>query len=84
MREAIGRSQERELMQEGGAQFRQGQYDVNNQNFQKNSYLAALTAPPLTQTGSTGTQVDKYKTPFSAKIMPALQGAASAAAMGAG
>lgn len=81
IREATQRAQERELMQEGGAQFRAGQYDVNNQNFQRNAYLASLTAPPLVQTGATGTSIEKYKTPFSAKIMPALQGAAQGAAM---
>src|ERR1041384_8383540 len=76
MRDAIGRSQERELMQEGGAQFRAGAHDVNSQNFQKNAYLASLTAPPLVQTG--GSTTEKYKTPFSAKILPAIQAGAQA------
>lgn len=59
---------------------RAGQYDVNNQTYQKNAYLAGLTAPPLVQTGQSGTTTEKFKTPFSAKIMPALQSAATAAA----
>jgi len=86
MREAIQRSQERELMQEGGAQFRAGAHDVNNQNYQKNAFLASLTAPPLVQTGQSGTQTQKMKTPFSAKILPALMGGVQgyAALSGAG
>ena len=60
---------------------RAGQYDVNNQTYQKNAYLAGLTAPPLVQTGTSGTQTGAYKTPFSAKIMPMLQQGAQTAAM---
>jgi len=78
MRDAITRSGERSIDQTAGQESRAGQYDVNNQNYQKNAYLAALTAPPLVQTGSSGTQTGSYKTPFSAKIMPALAGGASA------
>jgi hypothetical protein len=62
---------------------RAGQFDVNNLNMGKMQYLAGLTAPPLVQSGSSST--DKFKTPFSAKIMPALQtGAQVASGMGAG
>lgn len=90
MKDAITRSQTRELFQQGGAQTRAGQYDVNSLNLQKAGNLAALTAPPLVQTGSSGTSsgtsssTDKFKTPFSAKIMPALQSGAQAAAAGMG
>jgi hypothetical protein len=80
MREATQRSQERELLQEGGAQFRAGQQDVNNQNFQKNAYLASLTAPPLVQTGQSGTQTLANRTPFSSKILPILGRAAQVGA----
>jgi len=83
MRDAILRSQTRELFQQAGAQTRAGQYDVNNQNYARNAFVAGLTAPPLVQTGSTGTSTEKYKTPFSAKIMPAIQTGAQIAAMGA-
>ena len=55
MRAAIERGQERELMQEGGAQTRAGMYDVNNQNYARNLAVAGMTAPRLTQTGASGT-----------------------------
>ncbi len=55
MRAATERGQERELMQMGGEQTRAGQYDVNNQNYGRNLAVAGMTAPRLTQTGSSGT-----------------------------
>ena len=61
---------------------RAGAYDVNNQNYQKNAYLAALTAPPLVQTGSTGQSTESYKTPFSSKILPMMQAGAQMASGG--
>src|ERR1043165_8790950 len=66
--EAIRRSMSRQIDEDAAIQSRAGQYDVNQQNYQKNAYLAGLTAPPLVQSGSTSTGVDKFKTPFSAKI----------------
>lgn len=51
MRDAIMRSQERELMQMGGQQFREGQHDVNQLDYGRNALLAGLTQP----TTSTGT-----------------------------
>lgn len=54
MRAAIERGQERELMQQGGQQTREGIYDVNNQNYARNLAVAGMTAPRLTQTGSSG------------------------------
>lgn len=83
MRDAIERSQSRELFQQGGAQMRAGQFDVNQQDYGRNLAVAGLTAPPLVQSGSSYTGQEKFKTPFSAKIMPALQsGSQAAAAMG--
>lgn len=74
----------RDIDQQASMATRAGQYDVNNQNYQKNAYLAALTAPPLVQSGSSGTQSQTYKTPFSSKILPMAQSAASVAAAGMG
>lgn len=84
MRDAIERSQSRELFQQGGAQMRAGQYDVNQQDYGRNLAVAGLTAPPLVQSGSSYTGGQKNKTPFSAKIMPALQQGAQTAATVAG
>lgn len=55
MRDAIMRGQERELMQEGGAQMRAGYYDANNQEFGKKLAVAGMTAPRMVQTGQSGT-----------------------------
>jgi hypothetical protein len=52
MKDAIMRSQERELMQEGGAQTRAGIHDVNQMDYSRNALLAGLTQP-TTQTGQT-------------------------------
>lgn len=51
-REAIARGEERELMQTGGQQFREGQFDVNRQNYARNLAVAGMTAPQLVQQGS--------------------------------
>lgn len=95
-RDAIMRSQQREIFQQSGAQTRAGQYDVNQQNYGKNAFVAGLTAPPLVQTGSsgqssgtssgqsTGQSNTVQTTPFSSKILPALQQGAETAAMFAG
>lgn len=96
-RDAIMRSQSRELFQQSGAQTRAGQYDVNNQDAARNQFIAGLTAPPLVQTSSsgtssgtssgqsTGTNNTVNTTPFSSKIIPALQeGARTAAIASAG
>lgn len=82
MRDALQLQGQRELGQQAGMESRAGQYDVNNQNYGRNLAVAGITAPPLVQSGSAsqGTQVEKNKTPFSAKIMPALQSGAQAAA----
>jgi hypothetical protein len=81
--EAIRRAGERGIDERTGMETRAGQFDVNRLNLGKQQFLAGLTAPPLVQSGSSST--DKFKTPFSAKIMPALQtGAQVAANMGAG
>lgn len=82
--EAIRRSASRDIDMQAGMESRAGQYDVNNQTYGKNAYLAGLTAPPLVQTGTSGTYQDKFKTPFSAKIMPAMMQAAQTAGQFAG
>jgi len=48
MRDTIRRSQGREFMQQAGEQTREGQFDVNRLNLQKNLALAQLTRPQLT------------------------------------
>lgn len=55
IRDAIRRSGQREMMQMAGQQTREGAFDVNRLNMQKNLALANLTRPILTQTGSTTT-----------------------------
>lgn len=62
MRDAIQRTQERELLQEGGAQFRAGQYDVNNQQFGQKAAVAGMTAPRMVQKTSSGTSSGKATT----------------------
>lgn len=60
MTDALQRSGERQLNQDQAQAFRGGQYDVNNQRLGQLGTLASLTAPRLTQTGSTnsGTSTD--------------------------
>lgn len=55
IRDAIRRSGQRELLQMGGQQTREGAYDVNRLNQSKNLALAGMTAPRLVNTGSTST-----------------------------
>ena len=80
--EAIRRSLHRSFDEQAGMESRAGQFDVNRLNLGKQQYLAGLTAPPLVQSGSSYSNTDKFKTPFSAKIMPAIQSAAQVAAAG--
>lgn len=47
------RSGSRELMQRSGEETRAGQYDVNRLNFGRDSAVAGMSQPVLTQTGST-------------------------------
>ena len=79
--EAIRRSAGRSIDEQSGMEARAGQFDVNRLNLGKEQFLAGLTAPPLVQSGSTSTGTEKFKTPFSAKIMPALQQSGQMAAM---
>lgn len=81
--EAIRRSQSRDIDQQAAMESRAGQFDVNRLQSQNNQFLAGLTAPPLVNSGSTSTGQEQFRTPFSAKIMPALQSAAQVAAAGA-
>jgi hypothetical protein len=55
IRDAIQRSQQRELFQQGGEQTRAGQFDVNRLNYGRNAAVAGMTAPVLTNTGGTST-----------------------------
>lgn len=54
MQDALQRSGERALNQDEAQAYRGGQYDVNNQRSGQLGMLAGLTAPRLTQTGSSG------------------------------
>lgn len=51
MRDAIMRSQERELLQSGSEAMREGIHDVNQMDYARNAMLAGLTQP-TTQTGT--------------------------------
>lgn len=55
MRDAILRSQEGELEQDYGQAQRQGYNDMQERTGTRRAMLAGLTAPTLTQTGSSGT-----------------------------
>ena len=55
IRDAIRRSGQRELMQQGGEQAREGQYDVNRLNQSRNLALAGLTRGYDQTYSSTGT-----------------------------
>lgn len=83
IQEARRNAANRDIDEQAAMAGRAGQYDVNNLNMGKMQFLAGLTAPPLVQSGSTSTGTEKFKTPFSAKIMPAMQSAAQMAAAGA-
>jgi hypothetical protein len=53
--DAIKRSEGRDISQRESQAFRQGSYDVNQQRQGQLGALAAMTAPRLLQTGSSGT-----------------------------
>ena len=55
MKAQIMRSQEQALNQQAGEQFREGAYDVNNQEYGKKLAVAGMTSPRLVQTGTSGT-----------------------------
>ena len=78
IRDAIRRSQSRELMQQGGEQTRAGIYDVNSQNRGRNAALAAMTAPQLVQRGGTSSGTGTVKQSES-PLGTALQVAGAAA-----
>lgn len=61
IRDAIQRSGRRELFQQVGEQAREGQFDVNRLNQNRNLALAGLTRPILTQRGSTSTGTGTVK-----------------------
>lgn len=53
IRDAILRSGRRDLMSQASQATREGQHDVNRLNYGRNAAVAGMTAPVLTQTGST-------------------------------
>jgi hypothetical protein len=55
MRDAITRGEGRDADQEAAMESRAGQYDVNQQIGAQKGSLAALMAPRIVQTGSSGT-----------------------------
>lgn len=55
MKDAITRSNERELLQQAGQEFREGQSDVNRMELGRLSGLAELTAPRTVQSNETQT-----------------------------
>ena len=61
IRDAIKRSNMREMQQEAGAETRAGAFDVNRLNQSRNLALAGLTRPILTQTGSTSSGTGTVK-----------------------
>lgn len=71
IRDAIKRSNMREMQQEAGAETRAGQFDVNRLNQSRNLALAGLTRPILTQTGSTSSgkgTVSQGMNPFATAV----------------
>lgn len=67
IRDAIQRSGQRNLMQDASQATREGAGDVNKLNFARNSAVAGMTAPTLTQTGSSSTgsgTVTQSESPF--------------------
>ena len=83
--EAIRRSQSRGIDEQAGMESRAGAYDINQQRAGQLGSLAALTAPRLTQTGSSGTSSGVSNTSqgqnLFGDIMSGAQGAASMALM---
>lgn len=55
VKEAMQRASDERLGQEEAQAFRSGQFDVNRLNYSKQAALAGMTAPQLTQTGSSNT-----------------------------
>lgn len=55
MRDRLQQAGNRQIDQDASQAFRAGQYDVNQQRAGQLGSLAALTAPRLVQTGSSGT-----------------------------
>ena len=84
--EAIRRAGNRDIDQQASQAFRAGAYDVNQQRGGQLAGLAALTAPRLVQTGSSGTSSGQSNTSqgqnLFGNIMGIGQGAASAVMSG--
>lgn len=83
MRDAIGRSQERSLLESGSQAMREGQQDVNQQDFARNATLAGLTQG-TTQSGTSSSQGNSSgtgttSTPMLGQIIGAAAGVGGAA-----
>ena len=83
--EAIRRAGNRDIDQQASQAFRAGAYDVNQQRGGQLAGLAALTAPRLVQTGSSGNSSGQSNTEqgqnLFGNVMSVAQGAAGAAMM---
>lgn len=86
-RDAVMRAQERELMQMGGQQMREGFHDVNQMDYSRNAMLAGLTQP-TTQTGTSsqsgtssqqGTVTGSMSQPLLGSIIGSAAGVGAAA-----
>lgn len=61
MKDAIMRSNERELNQQAGEQFREGQFDANRLDQARLTGLAELTAPRTVQSNETSSSTNSGK-----------------------
>ena len=80
-RDATMRSQERSLLESGSQAMREGQRDVNSQDFARNATLAGLTQG-TTQSGTSsqqGTMVGQTQNPLTGTIIGSAAGVAGAA-----
>jgi hypothetical protein len=73
IRDAIMRSGQRELMSQAGEQAREGTYDANRLNMQRNLALAGLTRGTVgtqsgTQSGTTSGTVTQGQSPFATAL----------------
>jgi hypothetical protein len=78
--EAIRRSQSRGIDEQAGMESRAGAYDVNQQRGGQLSTLAALTAPRLVQSGSSGTSSGTSNTSTGQNLFGSILGIGQGAA----
>jgi len=79
MRDAIGRSQERSLLESGSQAMREGQHDVNQQEYGRNATLAALTQPTSGTSSQSGTITGTTSQPLLGTIIGSAAGVGAAA-----